>query len=309
MDLRQYLFVPIRRYKEVIAVMLIFLALSIYFTSIQKTVYPVTMFYTISLEDSQETTDFKYSNFYAEHSSLEFSRTVSGWFDDPSFEAQTFIDSNINKDEEMTFVKKLFGFFKAKRVERQNIQVSFDTYEDAKSHKLADTLTKVLKGRLSEYNKQSNSHYQVALTSKWVEKKEASILMSVTISILMGLLIGVLLMYLYEYFAGKISTTYQAEEIFENECVEQSCKCSYPTSYLKKFVKLEKINSVLCVGFSPKRKISEIKESLSFPLDIDKLDESKKTLVVVRLGCSKSEDLKKISKLINKGNREFVVLS
>jgi len=306
MDLKQYLSIPVRRYKTILVVIILFVVAFLYSASYKGESYPVTMFYTISFDDSQETTDFKYSSFYAIQSGLEFTRTVSGWFEDPAFESQVFEKAKIDKDEEINLLKKLLGFFSAKRVERQNIQVSFSSTADQRSHDLAGALTGVLENRLDKYNQSSNTKYKIALTSKWVELKEVPYFLIVVLALFMGFFGGVIFVYLYEYFMGKVSTINEAENIFKKESIEFCKKSEWPSDYLLKVFEKHKAKTIITVNFNLKKK--SFKEVLVFPEDTKKIDESKKVFVVCKLGLSKIQDLEKITKLINADQRELVVI-
>ena len=220
MDLRQYLKVIVRRYKVILLITILMIGTSLAMTSQQEVSYPATLFYTISLDDNQQTEEFKYSNFYAEHAGLEFARTVSGWFDDPALEAKVFEKAEVNRDDELTVLKKLLGFFSAKRVERQNISVSFSSSQDKMSHSLADSLTETLKERLISYNLGSSSNYKIVLSSKWVEKKEPSYPMATVLSLFIGLIFGIFAVFIYEYLSGKISTLDEANEMFGKDAIE-----------------------------------------------------------------------------------------
>jgi capsular polysaccharide biosynthesis protein len=307
MDLKQYLSVPIRRYKTIIIIILLFLLSFLFIASYKGNTYPVTMFYTISLDDDQETTDFKYSSFYAIQSGLEFTRTVSGWFEDPAFESQVFEIAKINKDEELNILKKLLGFFSSKRVERQNIRVTFSSSQDERSHKIAEALTTVLNIRLDEYNENSNTKYKIALSSKWVELKEVPYLLVILLSIFMGLFGGALFVYIYEYVAGKISTIYEAENIFNKKNIDFCKNSEWSNDYLIRVFDKYKLEIILGINFLPEKKNFK-NQIMIFPKDIKNIDENKNFLVVCKLGITKAKDLEKIKHLIKEEKRELVVI-
>jgi len=304
MDLRQYLSVPVRRYKEIIAITVLFMIISLALTSFKQNSYPVTLFYTIALDDKQDTENYKYSNFYAEQSGLEFTRTVSGWFDDPALEGEVFANAGINKDDELTLIKKLFGFFTMKRVERQNIQVNFSTSADERSHKLADALGEVIKARLVDYNEGSSSNYKMVLSSKWVELKEPSYPLSAVLSFFIGLILGIFLSYLYEYFTRKISTIFEAEEISGKKILGEIKRDKLSVAFLEKLISTHKPEQIVFV--SQDRKILDGKV-LVFPSDLKLIDANKKSFVIVSLGVSREDHLHKVSKLID-GDKLFLVV-
>jgi capsular polysaccharide biosynthesis protein len=274
--------------------------------------YKSSVVMTFAIEDSQNTEYYKYSNFYAEQAALEFTRTISGWYEDPMFSDHVFKVAQIDIDEELTFLSKVMGFFSVKRLERQNILATYTTTTDERSKYIASSLQKVIEHRLQVYNEASKAQYKIAYTSNMVEEKETPWVIYLLGSLFLGVILGFLFVFNYEISKGIIDFTKKIEEIFEKSPFDVVYKKKGSDQRYFRMIMLEErpFTSIVTLSKSHNYILSGIDIPLFyFPNDVANLKDIKqKVLIVIELGVTKLQDVYRVKNMLEGKQWEYVIM-
>ena len=218
MELRYYLSTLGRRKGMILMVTLIATLVSIIATLwwIQTT-YNSSLYFTVSYRDDQPTTEYKYGNYHANMAAIEFARTLSGWTKNPKLTDEVYLRAGVSQSDDQGLLGRLLGPFSTNRIERANIEITIRSKSAQNAEKLVDALQSVLVDKLDEYNTVSATKYEVNNPSKSYEVKQPKLGVNIPIGIVIGLLLGILIAFLYEYFAGVVTSVTEAEELAGRE--------------------------------------------------------------------------------------------
>lgn len=311
MQLYEYLLVFKRRIGFFLTVVGVMLAIAIFMGVSFIPRYDVTTMMTFAIEDTQETVDYKYSNFYAEQAALEFTRTVSGWYKDPYFKDHVFRASSVDYDNESTFKSKLLGFFSMKRVERQNIHTSFSATSKTSADALAAGLKKVIVHRLDAYNDISKAKYKLAYDTVFVEKQDAPWALLLIGSLFFSIILGLFLLYVMEGLRGVTIVSDNVVNQFGKKAYDIVSKGqSIDQRYLRMRILEEKpFSCMVSVGSQAKLIHAFDLPIFQFPNDTAKNKDLKETiLVVVELGKTTQKDLVRVKSWLENKKWEYIVI-
>ncbi|MBU1992431.1 MAG: Wzz/FepE/Etk N-terminal domain-containing protein [Patescibacteria group bacterium] len=200
MDLRNYLSLLLRRWKEIIAFGVIIALLSgVYTTYYATTKYNSTLFFTvasskygISLYDDIRGADL-------------FSESVQGWTKNPAM---------IDEIKERT--GEDFGIT-GRVQETENVVVELSASSEEAITKVSEETLKVLEEKLKEFNLKTRHSFQLAVPTIQYETKVPGLGKNELIALVLGFLIGIAFAFVYEYLANKASTKEQVEEALGTE--------------------------------------------------------------------------------------------
>ncbi len=311
MDFVEHLLVMKRRISVMIVTILVCILVAVLFCASFVPGYNSTVHMTFSLEDEQQAADYRYSNFYAEQAALEFTRTISGWYKDPFFQDHVFRVAQVSYDAEATLMSKIFGFFSAKRVERQNIATTFTASSDANAQKINDALKKVVEHRLETYNTASKSKYTIAYASSWIDKEQAPWGLALIASLLFGSFLGVFLVYILDLFSGTVTTTSQVQACFGKAPFDVVRLKSSKDQRCFRMRMLEEKPFTIALASSSNHGIFSGfgLELFHFPNDVANMkDVEGSILVSIQLGETLKKDLARIDRFLEGKKWEYVVV-
>jgi capsular polysaccharide biosynthesis protein len=308
----EYLLIMKRRAGQFVAVVLLSIFLFSLIGLSMEPRFGSTVVMTFAIEDTQETEDYKYTNFYAEQAALEFTRTISGWYKDPSFTDHVFKTAEVDYDAESTWMTKIMGYFAAKRVERQNIRTTFSTTTEAHGQALFDGLKRVIQHRLDEYNAASNADYVMAYETHFVEVSEGPWKLLIVVGLMFGLVLGLFVIYIAAFLAGRVIFTDDVAEVFGKTPYDILLHSSSEDQRFFRMRMLEEkpFESLLFTSSKAKGLFHGMDlPSFHFPNDVSQYKEfSAPVLVVIQLGNTKMRHLMRIRKLLEKMQWQYVVV-
>lgn len=311
MDFIEHFLVLKRKISVLIVTVLACVLLAVIYCASFVPGYDSTVHMTFSIEDAQQAQDYMYSNFYAEQSALEFTRTISGWYKDPFFQDHVFRVAEVPFAGEVTLMSKIFGFFSAKRVERQNIATTFSASSETNARKINDGLKKVIQHRLEAYNTASKSKYAIAYDSAWVERERTPWGLSLIAALLFGSVLGILLIYILDLFCGTVTTSRQVGEVFGKTPFDiVRLKSSKDQRYFRMRM-LEEKPFKAALAASPNHGIFAGLglDLYHFPNDVAQLKDFHGNLLVsIQLGATLKKDLLRLSRFLEGKKWEYVVV-
>jgi len=196
MDLREYLLLVLRRWKEVLATGLLLMILSGVWTHFfAETEYKSTLSFTVAGEKGSV------SLFEDIRGADLFSETVQGWTKNPGLIAEI--------EEE---AGESFGI-SGRVQENENVVVELSAKSEDSIKKVSESTLKVLQDKVSQFNKDTKHSFKLSVPTIKYEISEPKLGKNEVIFLVLGLLIGIGIAFLYEFLADKASFTHQIEEV------------------------------------------------------------------------------------------------
>ncbi len=293
MDIRHYLALLMRRWKEIVVIVLLVLGAAYVSTrQIVQPTYSSTLFLSFGVDRSKNIEGY-YGGINA---SDGFAETVQGWVKDPGVLAEV---RKVAGDNDLDL--------SARKQERQNIIVSIGNGDDGLGAKTnAEAVLKVLEMRLAEFNQRTNNSYAIGLSSvtTQVNVPEDKLRTTLLIALFFGLILGVAWGFVFEFLFGRVSFVSQlkSDEDWQDviEIVDSKSDWSYLQSFLatKNNVKLVTVDCDLPVD----AKDLDLKKDclVRFPNDlVGDLDQAE-VVLMVKLGVTRISNVKKLQVLLQK---------
>jgi len=161
MDLKEYVLIMrnnIQLFLGIIAIVM--LAVFAYFV-FRPVIYTTSLMLNVAREGTQETSDYKYDNFYRIQADEKFSETIVEWVASPAVEADIFYQAGI--DTKKFTLNQLSKSFKAEKRSAQIVAVSFATPNLEQAKKLSGAISDVLTKNIQSLNseKERNEWFRI----------------------------------------------------------------------------------------------------------------------------------------------------
>lgn len=283
------------RHKYLILIVLVFSLISgsLVASNVQKLQHNNTLFYVIGVQDPAHQSD-SFENLQAAD---QITESIQGWFKDPSFLSAVTQENNLN------------FHLKGKKQEKNNLLVTYLSDNEENGKIFGDSITRELQTRINNYN--NNSDLQIKISNSTLDSsiKSDDLSLFLLISLLIGLLIGYLGAWLYELILGKLKSVDELKYNLNKSPLfsfrnHKQLKTNY--HFLTHFLQANFGHDKLQIlDLTSKSKIGleviskhtgfhDVK-SLDLPKDIDKIEISVPTLVLVELGHTNINYLKQLS--------------
>lgn len=150
----------------------------------QKTEYKTYVYFTVAPKEYvfNEVQQPEINSFYLISASDIFAETIVGWFKDPNF---------INKVEQAADAAPL-PKLNARKETRQNVIMFFSTNDKSKNELIANTLIATIKSYVEDYNKNTNTTFNLANLSQTTMTIEPQLLKDIGIAVVGALLLALL---------------------------------------------------------------------------------------------------------------------
>jgi capsular polysaccharide biosynthesis protein len=239
MDIREYLLLVLRRWKEVLATGLLLLLLSGVWTHFfAETKYKSTLFFTVAGEKGSV------SLFEDIRGADLFSETVQGWTKNPGLIAEI---------EELA--GETFGI-SGRVQENENVVVELSANSEEAITKVSESTLAILQDKVKQFNKDTRHSFKLSVPTIKYEISEPKLGKNEVIFLILGLLIGIAVAFLYEFFADKASFTHQIEEALGEKIAGKGKKTA---SILKKQLKKTDEIVLIKLGKTSLEKLRSIK--------------------------------------------------
>lgn len=214
MDLRSYLG-PLKRKLWLIVLVTLVAASGAAAWTLRfgETSYAGELYVTIGYTDDQATPDYKYGNYYANFSAIEFARTSSAWVQSGSFIDRVYSSARVDAATDAGLLGRLFGPISSKRVERANIVFELRSRTQENAERLLAALREEFARAIVSYNAASASKYVVVNPQARVDAVVPNPRQAAGLGGAVGLLLGIVLAYLVEFAAGTLASAGEVEEL------------------------------------------------------------------------------------------------
>jgi hypothetical protein len=264
-----------------------------------------TLFISVGIQDKYKGSD-SYENLQAADQMTE---SIVGWFKDPSFQ------------KELTASSQLGYALKAKKQEKNNILVNFNSTDENTANLYKQGILDTLNKRISSYNQLSDLQINLPTATLDISRKADGLSLYLMLSALIGLIFGVFISYLYESFFDKIASLNDFRTItgLESPFVYSSVKkLKSQHHFLIKYlnqnyrdnqVQLLDLTHKSKIGLELLSKFGEFREIKSYdlPRDLEKINPAHPTVIICELGYTSKQTLRELS-LLKFTHLEAVIL-
>jgi capsular polysaccharide biosynthesis protein len=154
MELKEYVKI-IKENKELFWLVIAIIMLgSLSFFFLKKDSYSSSLTLNITRQGSQNTTDYKFDDFYRLQADEKFSDTIVQWLQSPRTVSEVYSGSGINASG-MT-LRQLKRSFKAEKLSSQIVSISFSSGSSELARKISDSIFKVVSENTQSLNKEQN---------------------------------------------------------------------------------------------------------------------------------------------------------
>lgn len=142
MELKEYLQIIKKNLNVFLSVVLGVVVISFGWLLLKPTSFSTSLLLSITRDGSQDTTDYKFDDFYRIQADEKFAETIVQWVSDPGVETEIFSGAGINADN--FSLRQLSKSFKAEKLSSQAVVVFFSSPNVAQSQKIAASIAEVL---------------------------------------------------------------------------------------------------------------------------------------------------------------------
>ncbi len=203
MELRDYLHIFRKRIAVIIAVIIIGTGATLAVLSSRNPGFDTSVALTINRINTQQTTEYKYDQFYALSATDLFGKSVIGWMSTPSIIDAVFNDAGL--PIEFSGIADEAGFFSGRRLAPQVIEVRYTYKTEEGSKKLNASLIKVLQGEIDKLNAQTvgESYFTIVAADPVVLPGSNNLLLVGLIAFVVSAFVGLNLALLLDYLKRK----------------------------------------------------------------------------------------------------------
>jgi len=199
MELKEY-FKIIKEYKAVfwLAVFLI-LTVSWGFFFLRPVSFTASLALNITRQGSQDTSDYKFDDFYRLQADEKFADTIVQWLKSPKTVAEIYSKSGINPEE--SSLRQLTRYFKPEKLSSQIVSVSFSTGSAEMAKKISAAISEIISkniNRLNESQKES-TWFEIVPEEAVIIRNSSNPLVVLLLSLLIGIFVAFWIVMILHY--------------------------------------------------------------------------------------------------------------
>lgn len=200
MELKEYLTIFRKHFKLFITAVALFVVAGILFQLFRPLDYKAVLTLNITRMGKQETSDYRYDNFYRLQADEKFADTVVRWLESPEIAARVYNDSQIITAGLSHW--KLSRVFKAQRLSSQAIKVSYSAKNADTAKNLAGSIIKIINSETEKLNKmQSEESWFIVVGDNPIIRENKWPWEVVTLaSLILGIFVGLWAVLIRYYF-------------------------------------------------------------------------------------------------------------
>ena len=182
----------------VFAVVLIVVGSFIYF-ALKPISYGVSLALNITRSGVQQTTDYRYDDFYRLQADEKFSETVVQWLKNPRTAMDIYAKAGIDSDK--MSLRQLAKIFVVEKLSAQIVSVSFSATSENSAKKIAEAVSEVVAINTESMNKNQNEDtwFAVVAQNPVIVRDEISPFIIFRASLAVGIFVGFWLVMLKHY--------------------------------------------------------------------------------------------------------------
>ncbi len=190
MDLKEYLKIIKKHRKLFLSVILGVVIVSLGYFYFAPVRYDASLTLNITRSGAQETTDYKYDDFYRLQADEKFADTLVEWLKSPRVASDIYATAGISSDS--FDLKKLTKSFSAEKRSSQIVAVNFSAPSQTQAQKISDGIKKIISANSDELNKdqKENNWFKVVSASPVIVAYHPAYLIIFLASLSMGIFLA-----------------------------------------------------------------------------------------------------------------------
>jgi capsular polysaccharide biosynthesis protein len=201
MELKEYISIFKSNCKAFVATVIIFVLAGILFQILRPLSYKAYLTLNVTRIGSQQTSDYRFDDFYRLQADEKFADTVVRWLSSERIATDILSDSKVNTAGLSAW--RLSRFFKAQRLSSQVVQVSYATGNVSTAQDSAKSVLKILNRETEKLNQDQKEEYWFKLVAVDPVVKENKFSWSIVIlaTLALGVFIGMWVVLARHYFS------------------------------------------------------------------------------------------------------------
>lgn len=161
-----------------------------------------SLFYSFSVNAKNASQNNSYENLQAAD---QITESIQGWIKDPAFQDTINRQANLNIP------------IKAKKQEKNNLIISFDSHDSSQSDSYQKAIDQELRNRLNKYSQTSSFEITIGGQSFYQDSKFNLSILIILAGLIIAKLLGILFSYLFEKYTNKLVTEDELSKIIEHK--------------------------------------------------------------------------------------------
>lgn len=161
--------------------------------------YDVSLALNVTRKGAQQTTDYRYDDFYRLQADEKFSETVVEWLKNPRVAVDIYTKAGMNIDG--LSLRKLGKMLKAEKLSSQIVSISFSAPDEASAKRIADSISVVVEKNVEALNENQNEDtwFHVIAQKPVIVKNQGTVWMIFVFPMLAGLFVGLWVVMIRHY--------------------------------------------------------------------------------------------------------------
>lgn len=199
MELKEYFKILKENAKLFVFAVVLIVAGSFVYFAVRPIAYSVSLALNITRSGVQQTTDYRYDDFYRLQADEKFSETVVQWLKNPRSASDVYAKSGI--DSSKMSLRQLAKIFVAEKLSAQIVSVSFSARDENSAKKIATAVSEIIAANTESLNKNQNEDtwFQVVAQNPVIVRDEVNPFVIFLVSLAMGIFVGFWLVMLRHY--------------------------------------------------------------------------------------------------------------
>ena len=200
MELKSYLQIIKQQKKVIIITALLVGFFAFIFSFFTPTIYETSLSIETERKNIQETSDFRYDDYYALKASEMFVDSMAKWFSNPEFIIQIYKKAEV--DISSASLRNLKKKIKANKMSAQYLEIKFKAKTFKEAEKISSAISSTIKERSKNlgWTEAKENIFSIKTNEPIIVEKNPIIFLNTLIGLFSGLFIGILIGFFRKYF-------------------------------------------------------------------------------------------------------------
>ncbi|GBE17298.1 hypothetical protein BMS3Abin15_01139 [bacterium BMS3Abin15] len=202
MEFKEYIQILKKHFGLFLLVIILVVIAGIIFQVSKPANFKSSLTLNVTRTGSQQTSDYRYDDFYRLQADERFADTVVRWLGSPRIVTDIYNDAKITTAGLSS--RKLSKIFKAQRLSSQLVQVTYITSNSRTSEKLSESIVSILNKQSDELNElqKNETWFKILGSYPVVKENKPDMELVIIVSILLGIFLGVWAVFIKNYFSN-----------------------------------------------------------------------------------------------------------
>ncbi len=199
MELREYLQIIQKDIRTLFLVTVLAVLMSVAYFGLRPVSYDVSMALNVTRSGSQQTTDYRYDDFYRLQADEKFAETIVEWLKNPRIVTDIYTKAGI--DVGQLNLKQLAKALNSEKLSSQIVAVSFSASDESSARKISEAVAEVIEKNVAVLNENQNEStwFRIIAQAPVIVKNAGTIWTLLVFPLLFGMFIGFWLVMLRHY--------------------------------------------------------------------------------------------------------------